>query len=203
MAAGAGAMTRDSLRAHEDRIARLQGRVERWEERPDGSRDVLLINVRYVLYDPNQPDDSRQLENGQPLDHVWFRVPADGGYGAMTRLDLVFGYGRIGWYRRSDGSVDLGLRSTASIAGSALAQDVRTWIRQGCWATAERHLRDIRRRVQAAELVLFDPLSSATTILADLEQVVLPMVQANRAALATSVRRGKGRAPRCFADLLP
>jgi hypothetical protein len=202
MAHGLESMTRAELRSHENQLVQFDGWVESWTCRDDGTKDVLLKQLAFTPYDLNTVARQERDHAVATTDHVWLRVPPGTDYDSMRRLDHVFGYGRIGWYSRADGSVDLGLRSLCSVQGGRLAKELRTILLRGDWAAAERRLRDLRRRIQSQELVVFDRKSSATEILQDFEQVFLPLIAKNKATLATVHRGGKSKAPKSFADLL-
>lgn len=195
-------MTRTELQPYENQVVQFDGWVESWTCRDDGIKDVLVCKLKFTPYDLHAVARDARSHAVAASDHVWFRVPQSLDYGRMRRLDHVFGYGRIGWYTRCDGSVDLGLRPVPAVQGGVFAQQLRDLLRQGNWQLAERRMQDLRRKIQAQDLVVFDPKSTATQILGDIEATILPLIAKNKATAATVKRGGKGTAPRSFADLL-
>lgn len=202
MAHGLEPMTRAELRCHENQLVQFDGWVESWTQRDDGIKDVLLKQLAFTPYGLNTVARQGRDHAVATTDHVWLRVPPGSHYKHMRRLDHVVGYGRIGWYSRADGSVDLGLRSLSSVQGGRLAEELRTILRRGDWAAAERRLQRLRRQIQAQELVVFDRKSTSNEILRDFEQIFLPLIAKNKAVSATVHRGGKSKAPKSFADLL-
>jgi hypothetical protein len=195
-------VTRPELQPYENSVVHFQGWIESWTAGPQGAKDVLLKQVLFAPYSLDKPEEPDSPRPKTALHHVWLRVPAGAGYDRMRRLDPVFAYGRVGWYKRRDRSVDLGFQAVRAAPGGAFAEEILEALNSGNWAAAERRLREIKRDLENAELVVFDPKTSARTLIADLERRLLPLIKANQAALGTAPRRGKGRAPSSFASLL-
>ena len=104
-------MTRDSLRELEGGLVHFEGRVLDIHTNEPGARDFLLGNVTLRRWDGN----SRVRKEGPVaavVDHAWFRRPVGD---TLELLMPVHGVARVSWYRRSDGTVDLGLQDIGGI----------------------------------------------------------------------------------------
>lgn len=195
-------MPRDELRAFENHVVQFEGWIETWTPREDGGSDVLIRAVRIRPYHLDETQTQRMARSAVASDHLWMRVPKRAAYPRMSRLDHVFGYGKVGWYTRKDGSVDLGLRALFGASGGTLADEVKRQLKSGDWSAAEEQVRSLCRQIREQQIAVFDERSTPLAIARDLEQRILPVIAHNRSVSATATRAGKGRAPRCFADLL-
>ena len=195
-------MTRRELQPFENQVIQFDGWVESWTELPDGAKDVLIKTVKIRPYHLEENDQQRNDRPPTVTDHSWLRVPKNAGYKAMHRLDRVFGYARVGWYTRANQTVDLGLSAIQAVPGGEIANQIKESLRNGNWASAYSHLATISRRIKEADLAVFDPDSSPLVIAHDLQDRFLPLIEKNKAAVATTKRNGRCKSASSFADLL-
>ena len=104
-------MTRDSLRPLEGQLVWFCGRLDTWRPMADGQLTACLVAVTI------RPWDGEAAVKDCPvavvLDHTWIgNIPTTQ---PRERLLSYEGMARVGWYRRSDGSVDLGLQKVPAL----------------------------------------------------------------------------------------
>ncbi len=97
---------RESLRELEGQIVYFQGFLDTWR-RGDGVIDTCLSTVDVSQWDGQSPIG--QCRRSTRLDHVWLRITEPDHAWCPKRLEVYESVGRVGWYRRRDGSVDLGI----------------------------------------------------------------------------------------------
>jgi hypothetical protein len=98
-------MTRDQLRPLEGALVHVEGWVETSRNLADGSVAVCLRQVKLRRWDGEAPIGTSPITAA--VDHLWLHgLPP-----SQRRERLWVGecIGRVGWYRRGDGSVDLGV----------------------------------------------------------------------------------------------
>jgi len=98
---------RTELKDLEGGLAFFTARIKDWQE-GDGHRDYLLQAVKVWPW-----DGESRVGRGKPirLDHLWHRVRNTEANTDFELLSACNGVGRVGWYARRDGSIDLGLKS--------------------------------------------------------------------------------------------
>lgn len=101
-------MTRDSLRELEGGLVFFTARLRDCSSRGD-IRDYVISGVRCWRWDGDERLNLRRAPDAV-LDHVWLRFNRE-QWPTVELLSAVEGVARVGWYARSDGSADLGLRS--------------------------------------------------------------------------------------------
>ena len=104
-------MTRDALRPLEGQLVWFCGRLDTWRPMADGQLTACMVNVSV------RPWDGEAAVKNCPvaavLDHTWIgNIPTTQ---PRERLLSYEGMARVGWYRRSDGSVDLGLQKVPAL----------------------------------------------------------------------------------------
>ena len=104
-------LTRPQLAALENELAYVTGRVSDWKRSAEHD-DLLLTGVKLWRWDGEAPIKASTTQPSATLDHLWFRCTR--GSAHVERLAMTCGIGRIRYYRRADGSFDLGLESQPS-----------------------------------------------------------------------------------------
>ena len=96
---------RDQLLAMEGQLVGVTGRVSGFGHRKD-----LFCLANCLINSWDGASSIRACTNEQPgtvrVDHMW--VSCD-GFGGVKRYEQFGLMGRVGWYSRADGSVDLGI----------------------------------------------------------------------------------------------
>jgi hypothetical protein len=126
--------TRDALRPLEGRLVHCSGRLTRWQchlRHGPGHADLLLTSVEVRLIDPEVP-----LLAGPPVatcDHLWMAdIPTEG----VELLQRLSGVGRVHWYTRKDGSIDLAVRWVESLPFDLILEELERGRGQGLPARA-------------------------------------------------------------------
>jgi hypothetical protein len=105
---------RDQLRALENQLVLVTGRLVDKRRTPDGEHINVLVKpaVLHPWDGVSAVDiDSPTAGNGIPVDHLWFRMEPDQAK-SVEMLQTCILCGKVGYYTRgSNGSVDLGVRS--------------------------------------------------------------------------------------------
>lgn len=195
-------MTREELKPYENTVVQFDGWVEKWTHHPDGVVDVLLKSVKTRPYQLDQTCIQRDACTPTVSHHLWLRYPQHAGYRAMKRLDRVFGYAKIKWYTRANGTSDLGLTAIRSAPGGEVAAEIKDNLKSGDWDAAYRHFTAICDRINCMDLVVFDELSSPLQIMQDIKTRFIPLFEKNKATAATATKNGKCKGPKSFSDLL-
>jgi hypothetical protein len=99
--------SREALRPLVDRTVHLHGRLLKKQKQPDGSIHALLGAVKVRAYDPEKPALSAEPIN---VDHQWVQIEDKKLIVNSELLGVCEGLGRVHFYQRGDGSVDLGIR---------------------------------------------------------------------------------------------
>lgn len=99
---------RTQLLALEGQRVIYHGRTTRRITRPDGQWDLCLVNVKVRPY---RPDMAMLDVPAIDVDHVWLRgiEPSQVQNGELLRS--LEGAATVGWYTRSNGTIDLGLET--------------------------------------------------------------------------------------------
>ena len=100
-------MTREALRPLVDRTVHLHGRLLKKQKQPDGSIHALLGSVKVRRYDPEKPV---MAANPITVDHLWVQIENEDLIPKSELLGVCAGLGKVHFYGRGDGSVDLGIR---------------------------------------------------------------------------------------------
>ena len=104
-------LTRPQLAALENELVYFTARVSEWRRAEDFD-DLLLTGVKLWRWDGEAPIKAYTAPPTTTADHLWLRCTR--GSAHVERLSMTCGIGRIAYYRRSDGSFDLGLESQPS-----------------------------------------------------------------------------------------
>jgi hypothetical protein len=115
---------REELRDLEGQLVYVVGRIK--EARPDGEFiDVLLTRPCLHRWDGNE-----RLTGENPIhtDHLWLRVTREAM--AVELLEKAVTIGRVGYYRRTDGTVDLGVSALPATGIDEIVTEVREMLHQ-------------------------------------------------------------------------
>ena len=104
-------LSRPQLAALENELAYFTGRVKDWKRSAEHD-DLLLTGVKLWRWDGEAPIKASTTPPSATADHIWLRCTR--GSAQVERWAMTCGIGRIAYYRRSDGSFDLGLESQPS-----------------------------------------------------------------------------------------
>ena len=103
---------RESLRPFEGQLVHFSGFMENWRT-GDGIVDACLQKLKVRPWDGQSP--IHECGPAIKVDHAWIRVASENWMPRPERLSIYEAVGRVGWYRRSDGTVDLGLTTLPSL----------------------------------------------------------------------------------------
>ena len=187
-------ISRESLRPLEGQLVYFQGFMESWRK-GDGTVDACLRNLKVRPWDGERPiDDCRQLVR---LDHAWLRVTTDNWIPQPKRLSAYEAMGRVGWYRRRDGSVDLGLRTVTSLCLEHFLDRMFERLKDSTWgerlSAFEALVEEIESRQKAGQGTIYSHTRSVSAGVAEIRKARdrLRRDQAvNIAALTTAIGRG-------------
>ena len=105
---------REKLKALEGQLVTVYGFNTEQRRHPDGRRFYMLKHPVVRRWDASSRIDLHPVHHpGLKLDHVWIEKSADSA--TVERLKRTITVGRVGYYVRSDGSHDLGIRDIARI----------------------------------------------------------------------------------------
>ena len=194
-------MTRSELLPLEGQWVRWRGIVETWQQRPGGELDICIRSVKLWPWTFSDP-----LETSKPAqrtEHLWLRCPAE--FVAtlqVERLQPANGIGTVGWYRRSDGTTDLGVKARVLTNAGQLQTLIMDHVRHGEWQQTIDLIDRYIARHRDGSSILCAPNMSPEQILTDLNWS-RQLAVANLAKLATAPRRtGRCRSAGRFTDLL-
>jgi hypothetical protein len=193
-------MTRTELLPLEGHWVRWNGLVDTWQHRSNGDVDLCIRAVKLWPWTFSEPLDSHKPP--QRTEHLWLRCPAE--FAAtlqIERLQPANGIGRVGWYRRADGTTDLGVRPQILTNAGQLQEQVMDRIRHGEWQRAIDQIDQYLAKHREGSSVLCAPNMSPEQIVTDL-QWTRQLAVDNLARLAKASRRQRCRAPGRFRDLL-
>jgi hypothetical protein len=104
-------VTRDSLRHLEGQVVHFSGRLSTWREQHDGDLAACLSHVQVRPWDGDAAISSCPVT--AVVDHVWIHgIPTSQPRERLLSYEAI---GRVAWYRRADGSVDLGIEKLPAI----------------------------------------------------------------------------------------
>ena len=103
---------RDQLRPLEGQLVVFKGRATEKQRQADGLLGICLAAVEVR---PHRTDTAMRMVEPIKLDHAWIRGLADDDVDFRGLLRSMAGVARVTYYRRSDGSVDLGLRAVEGV----------------------------------------------------------------------------------------
>jgi hypothetical protein len=194
---------RDPLRPFENQLLLFTGRLASVRSHGD-QRDHLIRALKCWQWDGNAAID---LERPCDLriDHAWVRVSADHSP-SMELLRPCTGVARVSWYRRSDGSVDLGLCSRPLLCLDELLLDLREAARVS--APRPELIKALDRVLPRLALPDHYAFSAAVTTdqaitaLKGFHSRLLRSQEKEEQIAATSHRGHKPTSARRFADLL-
>jgi len=137
---------RNELKALEGDLVFVTGRPT--EARRDGE-DIYLMLVRPQL---QRWDGMAPIGQGPAIqtDHLWVQCETNKWAGEM--LQLVVGVGRVGYYRRADGTVDLGVALLVSIDLDLLLEDVHRMLGDSSRKGMEGSLAAMKKALETLRL---------------------------------------------------
>jgi len=103
---------RDQLRAFEGQIVIVTGRITERKIQTDGSAAICLNAVEIR---PHRTDVPLRDLTPVRVDHLWIRDLEAGALDWRGLLRAMSGAARVTYYRRRDGSVDLGIESVGGV----------------------------------------------------------------------------------------
>ena len=121
-------ISREALRPLEGQLVYLSGFMETWRV-GDGTVDACLRNVSIHPWDGEQAIGT--CSKTVQLDHAWIRITGDIDGKKPERLLSYEAIGRVSWYRRTDGSVDLGLQRVMSLCLERCLETIAERTRSG------------------------------------------------------------------------
>lgn len=182
-------MTRDSLRPLEGQLVWFCGRLDTWRPMADGQLTACMVHVTVRPWDGEAA--IRDCLVAAVVDHAWI-----GGIPTTWKRERLLSYegiARVGWYRRTDGTVDLGLTKVPSL-------DLETVVRG---LAAVDHLPSRLRSLQGALTLTERPTSvfyatnmtrsAALAQLGHVRDLLASSEAATARALAGSTRKGSCR----------
>ena len=193
-------MPRNELLPLEGQWVRWHGLVDTWAQRPAGDVDVCIRACRITPWSFDQP-----LNVTTPptrTEHLWLRCPAE--FAATLRIERYHpanGIGQVGWYRRTDGTTDLGVKARVVTNAGALQAQVCEHIRLGQWGDVINLIDHYIGAHRDGSSILCSPNMSTNAIIADLEWS-RQLAVANLGRLLQSARHPPSRSPGSFRDLL-
>lgn len=182
-------MTRDNLRGLENQLVWFSGRLTTWKTMASGQLTACLSHVTIRPWDGEAA--IRDCPVATVVDHVWIGNIPDSW--PRERLLSYEAIGRVSWYRRSDGTVDLGLEKVPALELSAAA-----WKLYGIDDLAVR-LKSLQALLDLADQgdgVVYAWALSRSAALASLQRSRFLMEAsetANTAALLTATANGRCR----------
>jgi len=108
---------RDELRPLEGQLVIVTGRVNNHQHRPQGHYDTCLRDIEVHPFDPARPAIS---PNPIQLDHLWFLEPPIISKVGSEKMYM----GRVSFYTRSDGSLDIGINPIKSMCLDHAIDDI-------------------------------------------------------------------------------
>lgn len=193
-------MPRSELLPLEGQWVRWGGKVDTWAARTNGEVDVCIRAVRLYPWSFDEP-----LASTRPptrTEHLWLRCPA--AFAATLRLERLQpanGIGTVGWYRRADGTTDLGVRARVLTNAGGLQRRVVAHMRAGEWGKAIDLIDHYLTCHRNGSSILCAPNMSTVEIIADLEWS-RQLAVANLSRLMKAARHPPARSPGRFRDLL-
>ena len=174
-------MTRDQLRPLEGQTVIIQGRISSHCRRGD------FIDVSYedCLVRPYRTDVPQLSVEPVEVDHLWEIAPGRVGKVGSETIAI----GKVYWYCRSDGSLDLSIKREKSLCLSV----VLDMIKQGAGAPDAERLsllrtarHNVREGAKAGRLLLQSDEMSVDDMLAMLDRCIDRLDRNVRAALRAS-----------------
>ena len=144
---------RNQLAPFEGGLVSITGRLKEWRKnRVGGLDDLCVINASVSAWDGHSAVNVKACE--AKVHHLWVRIPS--GLCAAKLLDKVQFVGRVNWYQRSDGTVDLGVSSLKATSLDNLAGRVTSWLSSGwrsdeTFADGDHLLEDIDQAIETIE----------------------------------------------------
>ena len=199
---------RTALKRLENQLVFCHGRVIKKTKRfDDGTMDILVSPVTVKAWDGHSSIDSIPQDQTEKIDHLWLRADARNS-ARLEMLQRAGFIGRIGYYTRADGSVDLAVNTVPAVSLEELLARIRSscknFDKEGTTALRraqgdlEYALYAIENQGRSNELTdepiycfsKFVDLTKATEILAQNLQRVSRMADATEARLAVATNNG-------------
>jgi hypothetical protein len=114
-------VTRDALRPLEGQLVWFSGRLSTWKTQANGRLSACLTTVNIRPWDGEAAISDCPVTT--TVDHVWICDIPDSW--PRERLRRYVAIGRVGWYRRADGTVDLGVSQVPSLDLGWCAQQLQ------------------------------------------------------------------------------
>jgi hypothetical protein len=119
---------RDQLRPLESQLVVIKGRITEKQKQADGTIAICLAAVEVR---PHRID--RPLRDVPPVrcDHLWIRGLDADDVDFRGMLRSMSGVGRVSYYRRGNGTVDLGIKAVAGICLDSISNRLEAEPQQG------------------------------------------------------------------------
>lgn len=196
-------MIRNSLLPLEGELVAAAGHY-RSASRHGDRLDHLLTNVRVWRWDGEAPLNFDAPADAT-VDHLWTSLPA-GSTKGIELMQTVIMLGRVGWYSRGDGSVDLAIQTIPCFDMDVAWGEIQWHRKKGASdAAALNRLNEMIEVVNNRDGIPFStaiPVSKAKAILRRTRDRLLRSVTAHCRTLLTAPASGRCKAPRGFRDLM-
>ena len=137
--------SRECLRPLVDRTVHLYGRLIEKKRQPDGSIHALLTAVKVRPYNSEVPALSVDPIR---VSHLWVTIKDPSLIPESQLLGQVAGLGKVHYYSRGDGSVDLGVRLFPSIEYTGALLELKKYLNEINIATQILEFRDLLEKAQ-------------------------------------------------------
>lgn len=125
---------RHELSPFEGDLVSVTGWIKEWRKnRSDETDDICIVNASLTRWDGSSAVDIFGCE--AKVHHIWIRVPKNTCDAEL--LEKVQFLGKVGYYCRADGSVDLGVRGQRAVCMDVVAKDAFCWLDSGSWKQKE------------------------------------------------------------------
>ena len=122
---------RTQLTELEGQTVSVTGRLKEWRKnRSEEFDDICIVTANVTPWDGLSAVDVEA--SGAKVNHLWVRIPKDMAEAELlTKIHMI---GKVTWYRRADGSVDLGVKALKAISMDKLAGDINAYLTKGFWS---------------------------------------------------------------------
>ena len=131
---------RSELKQFEGKTVLYSGLLKEWREHDEKYLNVCLTNVEVQEYKPDEkPGDQKKVK----LDHFWLNFDLNAAQeiprALLTRRASI---GKVYYYTRSDGSLDLSIKSIKGYPLELIVHKVCEYQEQGCPASQTKDIVD-------------------------------------------------------------
>ena len=121
---------RTQLSSLEGQLVSVTGRLKEWRtHRSDEFDDVCIVTANVIPWDGMSAVDIETP--GTKVNHLWVRIPKK--LIEAELLSKVQMIGKVAWYRRADGTVDLGVTAERAVSMDYLAKDIAEYLNKDFW----------------------------------------------------------------------